>query len=140
MSDEPTTEAAAVAALLDALWRDYVASTPQAARIQALFAARGERVQNDHVALRTYGAPAVGLEVLARPFEALGWRAVDDYRFKRRMPSRAAAVRDLLRLGLGAVGIEPATGGMKSNTFGVLERGDDGEAVAGKSSAKPNGK
>jgi hypothetical protein len=56
------------------------------------------------------------------------------------MPSRAAAVRDLLRLGLGSVGIEPATGGMKSNTFGVLERGANGEAIDGKSSPKPKGK
>lgn len=78
------------------------------------------------------------LQIMLSPEELA---AVDDYRFKQRMPSRAAAVRDLLRLGLGAVGIEPASGGMKSNTFGVLERGADGvEAVAGKSSPKPNGK
>ena len=40
---------------LAALWRDYTAITPQAARIHALFAARGETIVNDHVALRTYG-------------------------------------------------------------------------------------
>ena len=77
------------------------------------------------------------LQIMLSPEELA---AVDDYRFKQRMPSRAAAVRDLLRLGLGAVGIEPASGGMKSNTFGVLERGANGEAVAGKSPPKPNGK
>ena len=68
-------------ALLDALWRDYVAITPVAARIHALLAARGETVVNDHVALRTYGAPAIGLEVMARPFERLGWAPRDAYRF-----------------------------------------------------------
>ncbi len=67
--------------LLDALWRDYTATTPQAARIHALLAARGETVINDHVALRTYGVPAVGLAVMARPFERLGWQPQDDYRF-----------------------------------------------------------
>jgi hypothetical protein len=67
--------------LLAALWRDYTASTPQAARIHALFAARGEDVKNDHVALRTYGVPAIGIDVLARPFERLGWVARDRYRF-----------------------------------------------------------
>ena len=30
--------------------------------------------------------------------------AVDDFRFKKRMPSRAAAVRELLRRGLAAEG------------------------------------
>jgi 2-oxoadipate dioxygenase/decarboxylase len=79
MSDP--TDRGAIDALLDALWRDYTASTPQAATIHALFAARGETVVNDHVALRTYGVPAVGLAVMARPFERLGWQPRDDYRF-----------------------------------------------------------
>ncbi|HEX5062119.1 MAG TPA: DUF1338 domain-containing protein [Kofleriaceae bacterium] len=68
--------------LLTALWRDYVATTPQAERIHRLLAARGERVQNDHVALRTYGLPGIGIDALAKPFEALGWRMQPDrYRF-----------------------------------------------------------
>ena len=81
------------------------------------------------------------LQIMLSPEEL---SAIDDFRFKQRMPSRAAAVRDLLRLGLGAVGIEPASGGMKSNTFGVLERGDgdatNGDARDGKSHSKPKGK
>ena len=67
--------------LLDALWRDYVATTPQAERIHHLLTERGEIIKNDHVALRTYGAPGVGIEALARSFETLGWRARDEYRF-----------------------------------------------------------
>jgi hypothetical protein len=66
---------------LDALWRDYTAITPQAARIHDLFAARGETVVNDHVALRTYDRPGVGLDAVARPFVARGWAPRDDYRF-----------------------------------------------------------
>src|SRR5579884_2833357 len=65
--------------LLATLWRDYVALTPQAERIHALFAARGETVRNDHVALRTLAE--VGITALARPFEALGWQPRDRYRF-----------------------------------------------------------
>lgn len=68
--------------LLDTLWRDYVGSTPQAEYIHGLLAARGEMIRNDHVALRTYGAPGIGIEALARPFEALGWRPRDFYRFE----------------------------------------------------------
>ncbi len=67
--------------LLDALWKDYVASTPQAERIHGLLAERGELIQNDHVALRTYGAEGIGLDALARPFERLGWEPRDWYRF-----------------------------------------------------------
>lgn len=67
--------------LLEHLWRDYVATTPQAERIHALLAGRGELIRNDHVALRTYGAPGIGLTALARPFEALGWQPRDRYRF-----------------------------------------------------------
>ena len=46
--------------------------------------------------------------------------AVDDFRFKRRMPSRAAAIRELLRRGLAAEGFEAAPYGDKSEDFGVL--------------------
>lgn len=66
---------------LDALWRDYTAITPQATRIHALFAARGETIVNDHVALRTYGRPGIELAAVARPFVARGWEPRDDYRF-----------------------------------------------------------
>jgi len=31
---------------------------------------------------------------------------IDDFRFKHRMPTRAAAVRELLKFGLAAVGID----------------------------------
>jgi len=45
--------------------------------------------------------------------------AIDDWRFQMRMPSRAAAVRELLRLGLAAVG-QTAENGIQSKEFGVL--------------------
>jgi hypothetical protein len=48
--------------------------------------------------------------------------AIDTYRFENRMPSRAAAVRQLLRLGLEAIAAEP-TQVRRSSQYGVL--GDD---------------
>ena len=45
--------------------------------------------------------------------------ALDSWRFQRRMPSRAAAVRELLKRGLAAEGFEVADGGSKSQDFGV---------------------
>jgi hypothetical protein len=47
--------------------------------------------------------------------------AVDDWRFSRRMPSRAAAVRELLRLGLASEGVELAETGRPSRDFGVTD-------------------
>jgi hypothetical protein len=49
--------------------------------------------------------------------------ALDTWRFSRRMPSRAAAVREILRIGLSAEGIRHANQGQKSSTFGILGDG-----------------
>ena len=50
-------------------------------------------------------------------------RAVDTFRFEHRMPSRAAAVRELFRLGLSVAGRgSVATEGVKSSDYGVLSR------------------
>ncbi|HWY65223.1 MAG TPA: hypothetical protein VNX61_08405 [Rhizomicrobium sp.] len=53
--------------------------------------------------------------------------ALDTWRFGKRMPSRAAAVRELLKRGLSAEGFEIAEGRSKSEDFGVT----------GKSSSSP---
>lgn len=63
------------------LWRDYVATTPQAQRIQDLLEARGEVVHHDHVALRSFDVEGLGMSALARPFERAGWRPRESYRF-----------------------------------------------------------
>jgi metal-responsive CopG/Arc/MetJ family transcriptional regulator len=57
--------------------------------------------------------------------------AVDDWRFTRRMPSRAAAVRELLKRGLAAEGIDLADGKMRSSEFSVVEksRSADGDGA-----------
>ncbi len=53
--------------------------------------------------------------------DAAELKAVDDFRFSRRMPSRAAAIRELLRRGLLAEGFSFADVGMRSHEFGVLD-------------------
>ena len=45
--------------------------------------------------------------------------ALDSWRFSRRMPSRAAAIRELLKRGLAAEGFSSADGGSRSQDFGV---------------------
>jgi hypothetical protein len=44
---------------------------------------------------------------------------LDDFRYKTRMPSRASAVRELLKRGLAAEGFGSAAFGSKSEEFGI---------------------
>jgi len=57
------------------------------------------------------------LQIMLSPEEL---SALDDWRFRSRMPSRAAAIRELLRRGLTAGGFEVARTGKPSKGFGVL--------------------
>ena len=57
-------------------------------------------------------------------------RVLDDWRFKLRMPSRAAAVRELLTRGLAAEGFMRSEAGMRSKDYGVTEASDDTAAEA----------
>lgn len=63
------------------------------------------------------------LQIMLSPEELA---AVDDFRFKQRMPSRAAAVRELFRVGLNSAGLLAAEQGRKSSDFGVLEANGKG--------------
>lgn len=46
--------------------------------------------------------------------------AIENWRFKTRMPSRAAAVRELMRRGLAADGFKLANIGGQSDSYGVI--------------------
>jgi hypothetical protein len=54
---------------------------------------------------------------------------LDDFRFRRRMPSRAAAIRELLKRGLAAEGFEAAAFGSKSQEYGVVGRTPRGRDI-----------
>jgi hypothetical protein len=56
-------------------------------------------------------------------------RIVDDWRFSQRMPSRASAVRELLRRGLAAEGFLRSDDKMKSKDFGVIENAGSEEGL-----------
>jgi hypothetical protein len=47
-------------------------------------------------------------------------KMVDDWRFSKRMPSRASAVRELLKRGLLAEGFATASEGSRSKDFGLF--------------------
>jgi hypothetical protein len=47
-------------------------------------------------------------------------RIIDTWRFAKRMPSRAAAIRELLKRGIAAEGFGEIEDGQKSKDFSVL--------------------
>jgi hypothetical protein len=75
------------------------------------------------------GNPLLRGERLQVMLELGELRVLDDFRFRNRLPSRAAAVRELLRRGLLADGFSvPQEEGATSRDFGVLEGPpDEGE-------------
>jgi len=62
-------------------------------------------------------------------------RMLDDWRFAHRMPSRSAAVRELLKRGLASEGFLVSDGGTKSKDFGFVAK-VDGHASADESVSK----
>jgi hypothetical protein len=57
------------------------------------------------------------LQIMLSPAELA---ALDDWRFTKRMPSRASAVRELLKRGLQADGFVLANSGRKSKDYGII--------------------
>jgi hypothetical protein len=58
------------------------------------------------------------LQIMLSPEEL---KTVDNFRFAHRMPSRAAAVRELLRHGLASIGAVMENVGVKSRDYNVLK-------------------
>lgn len=58
--------------------------------------------------------------------------ALDNWRFACRMPSRASAIRELLKRGLAAEGFTHAEYGKSSGAFGLLEAEADEDSHAKK--------
>jgi hypothetical protein len=67
------------------------------------------------------------LQIMLSPEEL---SVIDDFRFQQRMPTRAAAVRELLKLGLASAG-DTAGPGIKSSNYGVFGRGPGGHLDGG---------
>lgn len=68
--------------LFDDLWQDYTSRLcPSAAKVHALLE-EGAPLLNDHIALRTFALPKVGLDRLAEPFILLGYEPKGDYTFE----------------------------------------------------------
>ncbi|OGT29865.1 MAG: succinyldiaminopimelate aminotransferase [Gammaproteobacteria bacterium RIFCSPHIGHO2_12_FULL_35_23] len=68
-------------AIFDRLWKQYSSEISEAREIYKLFTEQGEKVINDHIALRTFNDPRVNTEFLAKPFIAVGYVEKGHYDF-----------------------------------------------------------
>jgi hypothetical protein len=68
------------------------------------------------------------LQIMLTPREL---EAIDGWRFSRHMPSRAAAIRELLNRGLAAEGFLVADGARKSGDFGIVAKKGAASSKAG---------
>ncbi len=70
--------------LLEKMWLDYCRLNPAAQQIHDLFVAEGEEVLNDHIALRTFNHPQLGIRSLAQQFEKYGYEVKGEYFFNEK--------------------------------------------------------
>jgi hypothetical protein len=59
------------------------------------------------------------IQIMLTPEEL---EVIDTWRFQTRMPSRASAIRELLKRGLQAAGFDAAEQGLRSSDFGVVKK------------------
>lgn len=67
--------------LLYEMWVDYCNINPDALKIYNLLTQQGEIVSNDHIALRTFNHPRLGIKSLARQFIDFGYVEKGEYQF-----------------------------------------------------------
>lgn len=67
-------------------------------------------------------------------------RAIENWRFIKRMPSRASAIRELLRRGLAAEGFTLAGEYVRSGQFGIVDRRGADASTANDASSKACGR
>jgi hypothetical protein len=76
------------------------------------------------------------LQIMLSPTELA---ALDDWRFAKRMPSRASAVREILKRGLAAEGFATAKNGSRSKDYAVVDGAKAGSKKPARSATDTSG-
>jgi hypothetical protein len=66
---------------MNTMWNDYIKINPQAQKIHTLLTHNGEDLANDHIALRTFNHPKLGIHSLAQHFIKFGYKECGEYFF-----------------------------------------------------------
>ncbi|MFD2562093.1 DUF1338 domain-containing protein [Aquimarina rubra] len=64
------------------LWKQYASKTPSAYKVKSLLEGEGETIFNDHIAIRTFDDLRTNIEVIAKPFIAMGYTEMGEYHFE----------------------------------------------------------
>lgn len=59
--------------IFEKLWTGYISQNPEAKSIYDCFKGEGEKVENDHIAFRTFYDTRLNVDVIARPFLEAGY-------------------------------------------------------------------
>lgn len=70
--------------LFERLWHDYIILNPHVQKVRELLESRGERIQNDHIAFRTWRAPGIGIGAVAHAFVEAGYEPRGSYAFTQK--------------------------------------------------------
>jgi hypothetical protein len=70
--------------IFDELWSGHKALCPSSHKIHSLLANKGENIENDHIALRTFRHELCGVDVLAEPFIKMGYVESGEYNFEEK--------------------------------------------------------
>lgn len=125
------THHAAIASVFAALWEDYTALTPSAARIHALLG-QGAPIINDHIALRAFAVPGFGVDALGAHFLALGYHEGGNYRFvKKKLRAKHYQHPDptVPKVFISELLLEECSPALRERVMGLLAQMDGG-AVA----------
>ncbi len=66
------------------MWENYLELIPQASKICQLLESEGERVVNDHIALRTFNLEQTSIEIISKAFLDYGYEEKGEYHFKEK--------------------------------------------------------
>lgn len=70
--------------LFEILWNDYKSMTPTAIKVNDILLSRGEKIVNDHIALRTFAHKDLGLGKFENFFSSFGYKKCGDYDFSQK--------------------------------------------------------
>lgn len=70
--------------IFDHLWKDYLEQNPEAQKIYDLLTAEGEKVQNDHIAFRTFDDQRINVDILSKSFLVAGYEPAGEYVFEEK--------------------------------------------------------
>ncbi len=75
------TDSQTIHQVLENMWHDYCLMNPEAFSIYKMLSQTGEIIQNDHIALRTFKHPDLGIQSMSKHFLKFGYVEAGEYFF-----------------------------------------------------------